>query len=62
MAGLDVGDERRAARGIRRGQPRASDGRIVYDLRGDFHLDPAELYDRYAFYFDAFPQITPEVH
>ena len=44
------------------GNPRGRDGRIVYDLRGDFHLDPAELYERYAFYFDAFPQITPEVH
>ena len=44
------------------GNPRGRDGRIVYDLRADFDLDPAELYERYAFYFDAFPQIRPEVH
>lgn len=43
------------------GNPRGKDGRVVYDLRADFRLEPAELYDRYAFYFEAFPQITPEV-
>lgn len=63
MAGLDVGDDtRRQLEAYVAGNPRGRDGRIVYDLRGDFHLDPAELYDRYAFYLDAFPQITPEVH
>ncbi len=34
---------------------------MVYDLRGDFGLEPDELYERFAFYFDAFPQITREV-
>lgn len=43
------------------GNPRGKDGRIVYDLRGDFGLEPAALYDRFAFYFDAFPQIRREV-
>ena len=63
MAGLDVGDDTRAQlEAYVAGNPRGRDGRIVYDLRGDFHLEPAELYERYAFYFDAFPQITPEVH
>jgi hypothetical protein len=63
MAGLDVGDPTRGQlEAYVAGNPRGRDGRIVYDLRGDFHLDPAELYERYAFYFDAFPQITPEVH
>jgi hypothetical protein len=63
MAGLDVGDDTRGQlEAYVAGNPRGRDGRIVYDLRGDFHLEPAELYDRYAFYFDAFPQITPEVH
>jgi hypothetical protein len=42
--------------------PRGKDGRIVYDLRADFGIDPAELYRRYAFYFDAFPQVRQEVH
>jgi hypothetical protein len=32
-----------------------------YDLRGDFGLDPADLYERYAFYLEAFPQIRTEV-
>jgi len=63
MSGLDVGDDTRGQlEAYVAGNPRGRDGRIVYDLRGDFHLDPAELYERYAFYFDAFPQITPEVH
>lgn len=42
--------------------PRGKDGRIVYDLRADFGIDPAELYRRYAFYFEAFPQVRQEVH
>lgn len=41
--------------------PRGKDGRIVYDLRADFHLDPDALYERFAFYFEAFPQIRREV-
>ena len=44
-----------------RRQP-AGEGRpVVYDLRADFGLDPDDLYDRFAFYFDAFPQIRREV-
>ena len=35
--------------------------RMVYDLRGDFGLDPAQVRERFGFYFDAFPQIRPEV-
>ena len=27
----------------------------------DFGLEPAELYERYAFYLEAFPQIRTEV-
>ena len=41
--------------------PRDKEGRVVYDLRGDFHVDPAELYARFGFYFDAFPEVTREV-
>ena len=41
--------------------PRGKQGRIVYDLRADFGLEPDELYERYSFYFDAFPQIDREV-
>lgn len=62
VAGLGVTDEARAQLAAYvGGNPRGKDGRVVYDLRADFHLEPAELYDRYAFYFEAFPQITPEV-
>jgi hypothetical protein len=34
--------------------PRGKHGRIVYDLKADFGIDPAELYERYAFYIDRF--------
>lgn len=34
--------------------PRGKHGRVVYDLAGDFGVDPAELHRRFAFYRDAF--------
>lgn len=34
--------------------PRGRDGRVVYDLQGDFGVDPAALRERFGFYFDAF--------
>jgi hypothetical protein len=34
--------------------PRGKDGRVVYDLEGDFGLDAGELRDRFAFYMNAF--------
>jgi hypothetical protein len=43
------------------GNPRGKEGRVVYDLRGDFGIDPDDLYRRFAFYFEAFPQISKEV-
>lgn len=43
------------------GNPRSKEGRVIYDLRNDFGLDPDELYERFAFYFEAFPQVTREV-
>lgn len=61
-AGLDVTATARAElEAYLAGNPRGKDGRVVYDLRADFGIDPADLYDRFAFYFDAFPQIRPEV-
>ena len=63
MSGLELTDQ--ASTGLRQyieSNPRGKEGRIVYDLQGDFGLNPAELYERYAFYFDAFPQIRKEVH
>jgi hypothetical protein len=43
------------------GNPRGKDGRIIYDVRADFGLEPEALYERFAFYFEAFPQIRREV-
>jgi hypothetical protein len=61
-AGLEVTDEVRARlTDYLAGNPRGKDGRIVYDLRSDFGLDPVELRNRFAFYYEAFPQIRPEV-
>ena len=41
--------------------PRGKNGRVVYDLRRDFHLDPAKVRERFGFYFEVFPQIREEV-
>ncbi|MGO9856387.1 MAG: sulfotransferase family protein [Acidimicrobiales bacterium] len=63
VAGLEVGDHtRNELSSYLAGNPRGKDGRLVYDLRGDFGLDPAELRERFAFYYEAFPQVGAEVH
>jgi hypothetical protein len=62
-AGLEVTDRCRSElTAYLSGNPRGKEGRVLYDLRGHFGLDPDDLYDRFAFYFDAFPQITREIH
>jgi hypothetical protein len=35
--------------------PRGKHGQLVYDLRADFGLDPAEVRKRFDFYFERFP-------
>ncbi|HTO59154.1 MAG TPA: sulfotransferase [Pseudomonadales bacterium] len=35
--------------------PRGKFGRVVYDLRGDFGVDPADLRRRFGFYLERFP-------
>ena len=35
--------------------PRGKHGRVVYDLRGDFGLDPDDVRGRFGYYFDRFP-------
>jgi hypothetical protein len=35
--------------------PRGKAGRVVYNLRQDFDVEPAQLRERFAFYFDRFP-------
>ncbi len=63
VAGMGVTDQARSElTTYLAGNPRGKEGRVVYDLRGDFGLDPAELHDRFAFYYEAFPQIRTEVH
>ena len=61
-AGLEVTDRARAElTAYLAGNPRHKEGRMAYDLRGDFGLEPDALYDRFAFYFEAFPQVVREV-
>jgi hypothetical protein len=35
--------------------PRGKHGRLVYDLQGDFGVDPEALRKRFDFYFERFP-------
>ena len=35
--------------------PRGKHGRIVYDLAGDFGIEPAALRERLGFYYERFP-------
>ena len=35
--------------------PRGREGKMVYDLKGDFGVDPAALRERFSFYFEQFP-------
>ncbi len=55
VAGLPMTDGARARLdAFMAANPRGRFGRVVYDLRGDFGLDPAELRRRFAFYFERF--------
>jgi len=40
--------------------PRGKEGRVVYDMKSDFGIEPAQLRKRFAFYFEAFPQVRTE--
>jgi Sulfotransferase family len=55
-AGLEMTAEaRRDFAGALSANVRGKHGQLVYDLRGDFGLDPAELRERFAFYYARFP-------
>ena len=55
-ADLSLGEStRRELAAYMDAHPRGRDGRVVYDLRGDFGVDPAELRERFSFYFQRFP-------
>jgi hypothetical protein len=40
--------------------PRGKHGRIAYDLRGQFGVDPAEVRARFGYYFERFPVAVEE--
>ena len=62
VAGIEVTDTARTElSAYLAGNPRGKEGRVVYDLRADFGIEPDDLYERFAFYFEAFPKITREV-
>jgi len=46
---------RRELRAFLDEHPRGKEGRVIYDLRGDFGVEPAALRARFDFYFDRFP-------
>jgi hypothetical protein len=61
-AGIRLTDAaRRQVEAYSSSHPRGRGGRVVYDLRGDFGLEPTEVRERFAFYFDRFPQVRDEV-
>ena len=35
--------------------PRGKEGRVIYNLKDDFGVEPEALRERFQFYFDAFP-------
>jgi len=56
VAGLPMTDEARASlEAYMVKNPRGRHGRIVYDLVGDFDVDPDALRSRFDFYYERFP-------
>jgi hypothetical protein len=54
-------DARRQVDLHRESHPRGLGGRIVYDLRADFGLEPDVVRRHFDFYFERFPQVRAEV-
>jgi hypothetical protein len=55
-AGLPLTPAARAQHeAYRRAHPRGKEGQVVYDLRRDFDVEPAELRRPFGFYLDRFP-------
>ncbi len=56
VADLEMTEEARAELGRYMVEnPRGKHGRILYDLQGDFGVDPEELRKRFDFYYERFP-------
>lgn len=61
-AGLEITATTRAQLAeFMREHPRGKEGRVMYDLKKDFGVDPAQLRERFAFYFKQFPEVKNEV-
>jgi hypothetical protein len=61
-AGVPFDDQTRAVfQGAIEANRRGKHGQLVYDLRGDFGIDPEKLRERFAFYFERFPEVRVEV-
>ncbi len=56
-----TGDARAQLERFLADNPRGKHGRIVYDLRADFGIDPQALRERFGFYYDRFP-VRQEPH
>ncbi len=55
-AGLEMTPAaRRALDAFMARNPRGKFGRVLYDLKADFGIDPNDLRERFRFYFDRFP-------
>jgi hypothetical protein len=55
-AGIGLTDSARAEiEAYREAHPRGKEGRVVYDLRGDFSVTPEEVRHRFGAYLDRFP-------
>jgi len=56
VAGLEMTEEARASLDQHMTEnPRGKHGRILYDLPGDFGVDPEVLRKRFDFYYERFP-------
>jgi hypothetical protein len=56
VAGLPMTNEAHASLDAYMAEnPRGKHGRILYDLEGDFGVDPGALRKRFDFYFERFP-------
>jgi hypothetical protein len=56
LAGLPLSTQARAQiEGYLHENPRGKHGRIVYDLEGDFGIEPEALRERFSFYYERFP-------
>lgn len=62
VAGIALGEEtEQQLSDYLAANPRGKHGQIIYDLQGDFGVDPEELYRRFDFYYERYPSLDPRV-